>query len=150
MGITQSGLLHHFTNTEELLTEVLQVRDNRLAEAISEANATTLAESVRVTAEVDQADPGLTSLFTVLSAEATSEDHPAHEYFAQRYARIDQLVIEMVIKAQQAGTVRSDIDPRLTARLVIAVLDGALLQPSYLPDTTPAQLTDLLEVLLRR
>jgi hypothetical protein len=41
-----------------------------------------ISEAVRV----NEQQPEIVRLYTVLSAEALAEDHPAHDYFQRRYA----------------------------------------------------------------
>lgn len=149
VGMTQSGMLHHFSSKEELLTEVLRLRDQGLIEALDDAEATQLHDVMSVTMRVDGAEPGLTRLFTVLSAEATNAEHPAHSYFTERYATVQRMLTDWYSEARERGDVVADLDPDLIARLIIAVMDGALLQPAYLDGAAPADLTDTLWALLR-
>ncbi|WP_394525515.1 TetR/AcrR family transcriptional regulator [Paenarthrobacter nicotinovorans] len=149
VGLTQSGMLHHFSHKEELLTEVLRLRDEDRDAAFEAENARGLREQLAATARLDESEAGLTSLFTVLSAEAIAEDHPAHQFFASRYRDVLEGGVHGIKEAQGKGEISADLDPNLAARLIIAVLDGALLQPAYLADTKPSELTDLLWALFR-
>ena len=61
-------------------------------------------------------------------AESIAPDHPAHEYFIERYQRGRAYWIEVITQAQQAGEVRSDISPEILAVLIFAMMDGLQVQ----------------------
>ncbi|ACU36897.1 TetR/AcrR family transcriptional regulator [Actinosynnema mirum] len=144
VGLTQAGLLHHFADKEELLTEVLNARDGSVDAALAEREATTLREALAGIAEHNRREQGLTSVFTILSAEATNEDHPAHGYFTRRYREQHAASVAAVRAEQAAGRMRADVPPEVLASLLIAALDGLQLQQSYLPEIDP---TEVLEAL---
>ena len=79
--------------------------------------------------------PGLVSLFSVLSAEATSADHPAHLYFRNRYEFVLGVIRQGLEEAGKAGILREGVDPEGAARLFVAVMDGLqvlwLLDPGF-------------------
>jgi hypothetical protein len=75
---------------------------------------------------------GLTSLYTVVVAEASDPEHPAHGSFAARYRDGAVRATELLRAGQAAGEVRADIDPERAARLLSAVMDG--LQQQWLLD----------------
>ena len=76
----------------------------------------------------NQTTRGLTSLYAIVSAEATDSEHPSHEEFADRYRSTAQRAADLLRAGQEAGEVRDDIDPALAARLISAVMDGIQLQ----------------------
>ena len=132
--LTPAGVLHHFASKEELFTEVLRQRDERVRAAAGDVCETTFLEQMRKVVAYNQTTRGLTSLYTVVVAEATDSEHPAHEYFSERYASgaIDSAAI--IAEAQRDGFIRADIDPQHAARLITAVMDG--LQQQWLLDDT--------------
>lgn len=71
---------------------------------------------------------GIVELFCVLSAEATSVDHPAHAYFVRRYERSIAEIASAYQRAAEVGALRSDIEPGIAARQLIAVMDGLQVQ----------------------
>lgn len=133
-GISQSGLLHHFPSKELLLAGVIDVRSSdHLAEYLA-AKAedpelgfmTGMVRLMRRGAlELD-----LTRLFIVVVAEATSPDHPAHEWAIRRYEGVTDVVVEALREAQQRELLRPDFDVRATASTLLAAMDG--LQLRYL------------------
>ena len=132
--LTPAGVMHHFASKEELFTEVLRQRDERVRAAAGDVSETTFLNQMRKVVAYNQTTRGLTSLYTVVVAEATDSEHPAHEYFSTRYASgaLDSAVI--IADAQRDGLIRTDIDPRHAARLITAVMDG--LQQQWLLDDT--------------
>ena len=75
---------------------------------------------------------GLTSLYTLVVAEAGDPAHPSHEAFAERYRHGAETAADLLRAGQAAGEVRADIDPEHAARLLSAVMDG--LQQQWLLD----------------
>lgn len=127
-GLSHAGLLHHFGGTAAggkaaLLLAVLEQRD--------EQDATTTAlrtgtgrERLEALVEVVRRNTGrrgIVELFTVLSAEATAADHPAHAYFAERYRRTVAAVADAFA---DCGHPR----PGSAARRLVAVMDGLQVQ----------------------
>ncbi|NEN06510.1 TetR/AcrR family transcriptional regulator [Diaminobutyricibacter tongyongensis] len=126
VGLSQAGLLHHFSSKEELFAEVLRKRDEAdLASAAEHDDPFQgLVDAMRHNAEV----PGLVHLYATISAEAADESHPGHDYFVERYRFfIDQLA-QYIASEQRAGRLDPTLDAREVARLVIAVADGMQVQ----------------------
>lgn len=134
VGLTPAGLLHHFASKEELFTEVLRQRDLKVREAAGDVSESTLLEQMRKVVAYNQTTRGLTSLYTVIAAEATDSEHPAHAFFAERYASTAASSEEVLAEAQRDGLIRPDLDVRHASRLITAVMDG--LQQQWLLDET--------------
>ncbi|MDY7557643.1 TetR family transcriptional regulator C-terminal domain-containing protein [Cryobacterium sp. 10C3] len=79
--------------------------------------------------------PGLVELHCVLSAEATAPEHPAHQYFLDRYTWVVALMIEAFSNAQAAGQLAEAVEPASAARSLIALSDGLQVQWLLAPDT---------------
>lgn len=134
VGLTPTGLMHHFATKEELFTEVIRQRDERIRVAAGDPAVHTLIEQAAKVVAYNQHSRGLTSLFATVSAEATDPEHPAHAEFADRYRAGAAGAAPLLRAAQEAGEVRGDIDPELAARLISAVMDG--IQVQWLLDDT--------------
>lgn len=67
---------------------------------------------------------GIVELFCVLSAEATSAEHPAHAYFVERYRGSLLSTAVSYTEAREKGVLREDIDPGEAAQQLIALMDG--------------------------
>lgn len=133
VGISQAGLLHHFSSKNELLEAVLHHRDE-LARARMGADLTVGLELIRAVVELTEYNattPGLVALFTVLSGEATAPDHPAHGYFRDRYRSLTLSLRDAFALAEERGEVRPDVLPEVAARTLIAIVDGMQVQWLY-------------------
>ncbi|MDG5808115.1 helix-turn-helix domain containing protein [Streptomyces ossamyceticus] len=132
-GITQGGLLHHFPSKEDLLLHVLERADATGREGFLayefESAAEMFSMFVRL-AEHDSAHVGQTRMFNVLAAEAGDPGHPAHAYFARRYAELVEVMARVLRRAAHAGELRPDADAGAVAvaQEVAAVLDGLRIQ----------------------
>lgn len=128
LGMSLTGLQHHFPDKDSLLTAVLEERDRR--DAVRVENRSTLdgIESLIAMLSESEASPGLIELHCVLAAEATSAAHPAHAYFRNRYAVLrDEATLAFVNLAEQ-GQLSPAITPESLAKTVIAMVDGLQLQ----------------------
>jgi AcrR family transcriptional regulator len=126
VGLSQAGLLHHFSSKEELFAEVLRKRDEAdMGSVVDERDPFQgLVGAMRHNAEV----PGLVHLYATISAEAADEGHPGHEYFVERYRFFIGQLAEYIASEQAAGRLDPSLDAREVARLVIAVADGMQVQ----------------------
>jgi AcrR family transcriptional regulator len=127
--ITKAGLLHHFGSKENLLTEVLRRRDERdtASFADSAASGPRITRIVRHNSEV----PGLVELYSALIQEGVDAEHPAHDYFGERFRRIAANVVADIRHSADAGELRPGLDAEMLSRIVIAVADGLQQQWQY-------------------
>jgi len=131
VGISQAGLLHHFANKNELLAGVLELRDDRANEYVdttAPAGIETVRGFVRLIDYNAEQMPGLVELHCVLSAEATSPEHPAHDYFVRRYVWVESFLTDAFNAMRDAGQLVAGIDPGSAARGMIAMSDGLQVQ----------------------
>ncbi len=129
--LTEPGLLHHFPSKTHLLMEVLKERDRIDSERIHatlQKNGNHFLEAGIQLVEHNETVPGLVQLFNLLVAESIPSDHPAHEFFIERYQRTRGNWAHAIEQAQQAGEVRSDIPAETLAVLSFAVMDGLQIQ----------------------
>jgi AcrR family transcriptional regulator len=135
-GMTTAGLLHHFPSKEQLLVAVLAERDrsdgarHNLRGAQGLAALDRLVELVEFNALV----PGLVRAFTVLMGEAVGEDHPAREWFEQRYPRRRDNIAAALRAGLDTGEIRQDADTDAVAAEIIALMDGLQVQWLLNPD----------------
>ncbi len=138
-GISHTGLLHHFPRKESLLTAVLDLQDQRSADYLAEhsalerdADPLVLLRGMAATLiDRDRRRPGLVELNAVLSGEATTPGHPAHEYFAARYRNTRRFMTRLFTRLRDEGRLSTPLDPDALAAFVIAALDGLHLQWLY-------------------
>jgi AcrR family transcriptional regulator len=147
--ISHPGLLHHFPTKESLLLAVLEHRDEVDQERVNLGDprgAAALRRLVDVVA-LNATRRGIVELFTVLSAEATAADHPAHDYFVNRYRGLVRLLEDAYTEALRAGDLRPEVDPARAARELVALMDG--LQIQWLLDDTSVDMAATVEAHLQ-
>jgi AcrR family transcriptional regulator len=143
-NLTEPGLLHHFPSKTHLLMAVLKERDRIDSERMQttlQKNGNHLLEAGIELVEHNQTVPGLVQLFNLLVAESISSDHPAHEFFIERYRREREQWVRAIGQAQQAGEVRSDISPERAVILIFAMMDG--LQVQWLLEPEKINMADI-------
>jgi AcrR family transcriptional regulator len=156
VGVSKSTLLHHYPSKEQLLSAVLAARDVSIQSRPSYTPAARAAEELRAlpvgAADNAETAPGLIEVYAVLSCEAVPEGHPAHEYFANRFARVIDHFAELFRLAQADGDLPEHRDPEQEAIWLVAMWDG--LQYQWLYDReaidVAAHLTAHLEDVLPR
>lgn len=149
IGIAHTTLLHHFSSKSELLAGVLELRDEYARPALEaeETGAQLLRRLVEVVRR-NQDTPGLTELYCILSAEATDAEHPAHDYFRERYARIVAQLASALEDLAERGELRGTVDPVPEARRITALMDG--LQVQWLLDRESVDMAEQVRDYLQR
>lgn len=131
VGLSQAGLLHYFSSKEELFQEILRKRDEVDSHAFDSTPTHPIDgffAIIRHNADV----PGLVQLYAQLSTEAGDPDHPAHDFFVERYRQFRATFAGLIRDEQAAGNVDADIDADRTADLFLAAADG--LQTQWMLD----------------
>ena len=141
VGITHAGVLHHFGSKHNLLLEVLEFRDQddvaHLADRHIPRGPALFAHLV-ATAQRNALRPGIVQVYTVLSAESVTEDHPAKAFFEDRY-RVLRREVDAAFRelcAQEGVTEPETLDKASAS--ILAVMDGLQLQ--WLLDPTAVDL----------
>jgi AcrR family transcriptional regulator len=135
VGLTQQGVLHYFPSKDRLLAEVLRLRDQRNLDVVllPGQEGTVTMETVAALVEYNAQRRGIVQSFTVLSAESVLEDHPARDFFTERYGGSRAWMAE-VIRAEYGDALPGGLTPEQAAPLVFAVMDGLQLQWLLAPD----------------
>lgn len=150
VNMSEAGLLHHFSSKSTLLSAVLERRDGHAEQFIPTVSVDGAA-SIRGLIELaryNASEPGVVELYCTLSAEATSPDHPAHDYFIERYQRIRGTLMQAFGQLAELGLLRGGVDPVSAARSTVAVMDG--LQVQWLLDRSLLDMAEELRTFLRR
>lgn len=144
VGISEAGVLHHFSNKEALLESVLLRRDHVAQQrfGIPSADGRATLKSLVELANYNASIPGLVQLFCVLAAEATSASHPAHAHFVQRYAETHETISRALESLRLQEELLDRVHPDEEARRVIALWDG--LQIQWLLENGTFSVADLL------
>jgi len=132
-GLSQAGLLHHFPSKSHLVEAVLTWRDEQSRSRFERKNAGVdlLRAAVELIDYNQRETPQLVELFATLAAEATSSDHPAHDYFARRYQWVIGYMRGGFERAARDGDLRPGVDPASAARTLVALMDGLQVQWLY-------------------
>jgi AcrR family transcriptional regulator len=130
VGMTEAGILHHFKSKANLLTEVLAYRDEATSALIEGFNTDGIGfvKAWMNLISYNLSVPGIVELFAVISAEATRANHPAHEFFRQRYAGTIEMAKEAMVDLQKNGYIYPDLNPEDLGRALIALSDGLQVQ----------------------
>jgi AcrR family transcriptional regulator len=149
VGLSEPGLLHHFRSKEELLLELLELRDQHDLERIERAFEAH-AELLDVLLELCRQNavrPGIVRLFTILAAESVDDDHPAHDWFLARYRQRRRELVGALASEQREGTIAADLDVDIVAPQILAMFDGLQIQWLLEPDSVDmvAVLEDFLD-----
>jgi AcrR family transcriptional regulator len=130
VGITEQGVMHYFPTKVHLVLGVLERRDEVDAQRFGALarQGTPLLELLIEVMRYNAEDSELATLYSVLMAESVDPEHPAHDWFAARNARVREQLAAGVGEAQRTGAVRADVDPHRVAAQIIALFDGLALQ----------------------
>jgi AcrR family transcriptional regulator len=136
-GVTDPGLLHHFQSKAGLLMALLESRfgqDDEIFAIDSNVRGTELLDKLVALVAENESNRADVRLFSVLLAESVSDDHPSHQYFAERYRHARELLIGYLREAQERGAIKASIDTTGLATALLALMDG--LQYQWLIDET--------------
>lgn len=149
-AISHPGLLYHFPNKQSLLLAVLEHRDDidRTEQAIADDLGIDVLRRFVRSASVNQGRPGIVELFVVVSAESTAADHPAHEFFRDRYERLVDEVGTAYRALEGAGQLVDGVEPRVAAQQLLALMDG--LQVQWLLDNDGVDMAGALSAHIER
>lgn len=130
VGITEAGILHHFKSKANLLIEVLAYRDDLTIElsGVTETSGIKFVNGWLSLVEFNISIPGMVELYCIVSAEATATDHPAHQYFQDRYRYVIGVTTASMQKIHDDGYMRKNLDPVDLGRAIIALSDGLQVQ----------------------
>jgi AcrR family transcriptional regulator len=143
VGLTQAGLLHHFGSKEALLEAVVRHRseqDAPLIESIIGDGGIDMLDRLHLLAEHNVERAGLSLLFTVLVAENLRPEHPAHQFFLQRYRDLRQAIVAALKAGQKRGEIRRNVNLEAVSQRIVAALDG--LQTQWLLDPDEVDLVE--------
>ena len=145
VGMSEAGLLHHFPNKSALLAAVLDRRDQHSLERVpfDGPDGTVTLQGLVDLAAYNASVPGVVELYCILSAEATAPDHPAHEYFVERYEYTRVNLRAAFESLEKDGRLMAGVSPQRAAVATIAMMDG--LQVQWLLDRDVVDMADELK-----
>jgi AcrR family transcriptional regulator len=130
VGMSEPGLFRHFQSKSALLEAVLEHRDEiaRKRVPLESPDGLRVLRGLVDLAAYNASIPGVVELYTILSAEATSPDHPAHAYFMRRYDFTREKVELAFANLAAEGKLRHGLDPRRASIALVALMDGLQVQ----------------------
>ena len=131
VAITHAGVLHHFGSKQNLLLEMLAYRDETdVADLVEQhiPDGPELFLHLVRTAVANSRRAGIVQVYTVLSAESVTDEHPARPFFESRYSTLRGEVADAfrVLCQQEGVSEPATIDA--AAASILAVMDGLQLQ----------------------
>ncbi|MFE5407606.1 TetR/AcrR family transcriptional regulator [Microbacterium sp. NPDC056569] len=136
VGISQSGLLHHFASKEILLDAVVQKRfaeDSELVDRLGLGTASPLAgyDSL-IHRNIDH--QVWMQFLMVIQAEGLTDENPAFDLIRNRYQAVrERIVTRIDSHVGDEFDLPSHLDRRDIATLLLAAMDGLQLQWLYDP-----------------
>ncbi|MCT9819168.1 TetR/AcrR family transcriptional regulator [Microbacterium sp. W1N] len=148
LDLSLTTVMHHFPTKAALLAAVLDQEDAADPDAEQRARRDGFAPMVLGVVARNLGRRELVRMFSIVSAEATSPDHEAHDWLMRRYAAVTVDYARMIGHDQRAGRVRSTVAPEVLATLVVSGWEG--IQIRWLADGTDpvAAMTVLLQAVL--
>lgn len=141
VGLSDAGLLHHYPSKAALLVETLRHRDDVALRDfhIDPSDPRSVVQSFIDITDRNVHQPGVVELYCTLSAEATTPDHPAHQYFVDRYTWVRGLIVDALRALESGGHMRPGVDPVHEAIHLVSLMDG--LQVQWLLDRDSVDMT---------
>ncbi|MFE2427346.1 TetR/AcrR family transcriptional regulator [Streptomyces sp. NPDC059373] len=148
VGLTQQGLLHYFPTKEALLIAVLEIRDQWDMASAAMAGSAWPMEMMANLVEYNATRPGIVQVFTVLAGDSVTEDHPAREYFKDRYSWVRRNAVES-LRNEYGDELPGGLTPEQAAPLLVAIMDGLQVQWLHDPEAVdmPASFRDFVRLL---
>ncbi len=129
--ITHAGVLHHFGSKQNLLLEMLTYRDETDVADLDERHipgGPELFLHLVRTALANSRRAGVVQVYTVLSAESVTDDHPARPFFEKRYSTLrGEIADAFRVLCEQEGVTEPATIGAASAS-ILAVMDGLQLQ----------------------
>ena len=129
VGISATQVFYYFPSKVAILDAVLRRRDD-IADEVAPPPADPRevpAALLRIAAN-NEGVPDFISLYSLLVAEATAPEHPAHDYFRDRYRTLRRRFEEVFQEMELAGLLAPGIDSEYAAASTLAFWDGIQLQ----------------------
>ncbi|WP_162799311.1 TetR/AcrR family transcriptional regulator [Nocardioides sp. 616] len=139
VGITHSGLQHHFASKNDLLLGVLVAQEEADREFFDEGallDVDDLVSAYARVAERRRSTPAWTRLWISLKLNVAAQpDHVAADFVRQRAAAWDQELTDVFDRAQTAGLIPADVDCAAAARDFLTLHEGLMIRQMLDPST---------------
>lgn len=138
-GVSRTALLHYFPTKEALLEAVLEERDRKANELFFAGAPEESSDGIEYFSrlikviEHNAQNPGIVSLFAVLSTEAADTTHPAHAYFVARYERALARTKAALGNLAARSLIRPHVELEDLEIDILALVDGLQVQWLLMP-----------------
>lgn len=151
-GFSKGAFYVHFESKEDLFWAMLKERiaqqQEMFRQAISHERST--EENVRTILSavfgLVKADPLWSSIFMEFAAHAARNEE-VRLRLAKMYERWRELTVEVLEESRRAGRLREDADPKFMATVLIATVEGSVIQSLLAPETV--RLEEIIDPLTR-
>ena len=131
VGIRKASIHHHFPSKADLAVALLAAYDARYDAALSAISAETDDGLLRVRAYSELyllgIEKGLGCLCAAFAAELTTLPDDLRTGLTRFFDKHISWIGSVLAAGQANGTIRPDIQPAASARLIVAALEGALM-----------------------
>src|SRR5437016_4394170 len=120
LGLSLTSVVHHFPSKSALLVAVLESADSAHADSFqadSQEQGVAYAVLQYVRRNVDR--PEMLRLLALTAAESSAADHPAHEWFQQRYEQTIGVLAIAIGRDQKQGRISNTRDPHGVAESLV-------------------------------
>ncbi|EFL29257.1 TetR family transcriptional regulator [Streptomyces himastatinicus ATCC 53653] len=129
IDLSLTSVVHHFPTKSALLVAVLERADAASIESFeSDTRTKGVASAVLRYVRRNLERPEMLRLLALMAAESSAPDHPAHEWFRDRYERVIAGIAIAVRRDQDEGRISNSRTPRDIAESLVALWDGLQLQ----------------------
>jgi AcrR family transcriptional regulator len=153
-GMSRHNLLYYFRTKRDLLTAVLDSRDeanDRRLQWLERSSSLTLsqfADELVALLPVVYADRELMQLYHRLAAEAADPSHPAHQWVKERYRRVRSATRFILSSAQDRNELSPGSDVDGLALALLGAIEGIETQWLVDPDLEWQTATNALRALI--
>jgi len=139
-GFSKGAFYVHFEAKEDIFWAMMEERINRQQEAFRQAAdpalpvAQNLATILRSIFTLNREEPLWSALFMEFTAHA-SRDNKVRDQLAAMHQSWRNFVVEALNRGREAGLVRQDIDVEFSASVLIAVVEGTIMQSRLAPES---------------
>lgn len=132
LGLTQAALFRHFPTKEAIRTEVMEWTAEHLTDAVKTA-ANAQADSLSALEAAFHAHlkfaaerPGVPRI--VFSELQSREDTPVKQAALKLMNQYRKILCDRIVQGKADGQIRSDVDDRTAAAVLIGLIQGLILQ----------------------
>jgi AcrR family transcriptional regulator len=134
-GLTKGALYWHFSSKEDLLKRIVEEFERRflngLIQAVKDAQGDILDKMekfFRYNAAFSYYNRELCVSFTTLAAELVGAHHGTEPEFKRIYKKYQRFLSNLILQGKKEKIFKKEIDPDLTALIIIAFHDGILIR----------------------